>query len=212
MSIGSSSANRILALDPDVRLMLAVRDGDAVAFEQLVDRYQHRLILVLSHLVGNRDQAEDLAQEVFLRVYRSRKSYEPRSKFSTWLFTIANHAASNALRGRARRPEVNLTGSASGPLGAQPLEQLAAAASGLMPARQLDKVEMREIVAAALGSLNERQRLAILLHKFEDLSYADIAATMGLSTPALKSLLNRARVQLRDVLAPYLERGDRPSA
>ena len=89
--------------------MLQVRDGDAQAFEELMLRYQNRLVTVLEHLVGRRDQAEDLAQEVFLRVYRARKRYVVGAKFSTWLYTIANHVASNALRSMARRPEVNLT-------------------------------------------------------------------------------------------------------
>ncbi len=82
--------------DPDVRLMLEVRDDNAAAFEELMLRYQNRLVTVLDHLVGGRDQAEDLAQEVFLRVYRSRKRYTPGAKFSTWLFTIANNVAANA--------------------------------------------------------------------------------------------------------------------
>lgn len=190
--------------------MLAVRDGDAGAFEHLVARYQHRLVTVLTHLVDDADQAEDLAQEVFLRVYRARQSYQPQAKFVTWLYTIANHVALNAKRGKSRRAEVQLAGSASGPLGAHPLEQLAAAASGLMPARQLDKTELREVVRAALGSLNERQRMAILLHQFENLGYADIAAAMNISTSALKSLLNRGRVQLREILEPYFQQGQPP--
>ena len=107
MVVSESSARRY-ALDPDVRLMLEVRDDNAAAFEELVARYQGRLLTVLRHLVGNREQAEDLTQEVFLRVYRARKSYEPGAKFSTWLFTIANHAASNSLRDQSRRHEVTL--------------------------------------------------------------------------------------------------------
>ena len=91
MVVSESSARRY-ALDPDVRLMLEVRDGNAAAFEELVLRYQGRLLTVLRHLVGSREQAEDLAQEVFLRVYRARESYQPGAKFSTWLYTIANHA------------------------------------------------------------------------------------------------------------------------
>lgn len=209
--VSESSAQRQALRDPDVRLMLEVRDDNAGAFEELMLRYQNRLVMVLEHLVGNRDQAEDLAQEVFLRVYRSRKHYVPGAKFSTWLFTIANNAASNALRSRIRRREVSLPARDSGPLGANPVEAMVAASSGQIPARQLDKAEMRDIVRLALSSLSERQRLAVLLSKFEEMSYADIAAAMELTPQAIKSLLSRARVNLREVLTPYLERGEMPS-
>jgi RNA polymerase sigma-70 factor (ECF subfamily) len=198
--------------DPDVRLMLEVRDDNAAAFEELMLRYQNRLVTVLDHLVGGRDQAEDLAQEVFLRVYRSRKRYTPGAKFSTWLFTIANNVAANARRTRSRRREVSLSVSDGSSSGGNRLEQLAQAASGLMPARQLDKAEMREVVHLAIEALNERQRMAVLLSKFENMSYADIAVTMDMSQEAIKSLLSRARLNLKEVLEPYLERGDRPAA
>lgn len=209
LAVSESTPQQYALRDPDVRLMLEVRDGNAAAFEELMLRYQSRLVTVLEHLVGSRDQAEDLAQEVFLRVYRSRRRYEPGAKFSTWLFTIANNVASNALRNRSRRREVNLVGQSSGPMGAQPLTQMLQAASGQMPARQLDKAEMREVVRLALETLNERQRMAVLLNKFEGLGYADIALAMNLSTKAIKSLLSRARVSLREVLEPYIESGQR---
>jgi len=207
--VGESTRTRALR-DPDVRLMLQVRDDDATAFEELVLRYQSRLVTVLEHLVGNRDWAEDLAQEVFLRVYRARKRYTPRAKFSTWLFTIANNVASNALRARSRRREVNLA-EGSGP-GARPLEAMVMASSGQIPARQLDKAEVRDVVRMAVSTLNDRQRLAVLLSKFEGMSYADIAEAMDLTPQAIKSLLSRARGNLREVLLPYLERGQRPGA
>ena len=152
MAVSESSARRY-ALDPDVRLMLEVRDGNAPAFEELVLRYQGRLLTVLRHLVGSREQAEDLTQEVFLRVYRARESYEPGAKFATWLYTIANHVAANALRSRSRRHEVTLQTRDSGPMGARPLDIMLQASSGQMPARQLDKAEMREIVRMAMESL-----------------------------------------------------------
>jgi RNA polymerase sigma-70 factor (ECF subfamily) len=199
----SESSARRYALDPDVRLMLEVREDSATAFEELVLRYQSRLLRVLEHLVGRRELAEDLTQEVFLRVYRARKQYVAAAKFATWLFNIANHAAANALRDRARRHEVNLAGRDSGPLGAMPLDRMAQADSGMMPTRQLDKSETREVVRSALESLSERQRLAVLLNKFEGMSYADIAQTMELSTQAVKSLLSRARENLRQSLEPY---------
>ena len=210
MVVSESSAQRYTLADPDVRLMLKVRDDDAAAFEELVLRYQERLVMVLAHLVG-RDQAEDLAQEVFLRVYRARKRYEPGAKFSTWLFTIAHNVAANALRKRSRRPEINLVGRESGPLGANPLNALLQATSGAMPARQLDKAEVRDIVRMAVEALGERQRMAVLLSKFEGMSYADIAETMELSPQAIKSLLSRARGNLREVLEPYFQHGERPA-
>jgi RNA polymerase sigma-70 factor (ECF subfamily) len=210
--VTESSAQRRALRDPDVRLMLEVREDSAAAFEELMLRYQGRLVTVLEHLVNNRDQAEDLTQEVFLRVYRARKRYVPGAKFSTWLYTIANNVASNALRSKSRRREVNLEVRESGPMGARPLEGMLQTSSGQIPARQLDKAEMRDVVRMALEVLNERQRLAVLLNKFEGMSYADIAETMELTPQAIKSLLSRARVNLRDVLEPYLERGDRPAS
>jgi RNA polymerase sigma-70 factor (ECF subfamily) len=196
--------------DPDVRLMLEVRDGNAAAFEELMLRYQDRLVTVLEHLVGRRGQAEDLAQEVFLRVYRARERYQPGSKFSTWLFTIANNVASNALRSRSRQREVQVAPTERACDDPLTIEQLAQAASSLMPTRLLDKAELRDVVKAALDTLNERQRLAVLLNKFEEMSYADIAVAMEMTPQAIKSLLSRAREKLRDALQPYLETGERP--
>ena len=207
---GSPSEDSYEVRDPDVRLMLKVRSGDAGAFEELVLRYQNRLLAVLEHLVGKRDLAEDLTQEVFLRVYRARERYTPGAKFSTWLFTIANNVASNARRTLARRREVHVESSRSGSLSADPLAQMALAASGQLPNRQLDHSETRGIVRAAVANLNERQRMAVLLSKFEDMSYADIAEVMKLSPQAVKSLLSRARGSLRDALSPYIQDGQNP--
>jgi RNA polymerase sigma-70 factor (ECF subfamily) len=212
VGVSESSARRY-ALDPDVRLMLEVRDGSAAAFEELVRRYQSRLLTVLRHLVGSREQAEDLAQEVFLRVYRARENYVPGAKFSTWLYTIANHVGANALRSRSRRHEVAIEhcgGDSS--RGFRTLDDVLKASSGQMPARQLDKAEMRDIVRMAVESLSERQRMAVLLSKFEELTYAEIAAIMNLSPQAVKSLLARARENLRAVLQPYFDHGIRPTA
>jgi len=192
--------------------MLQVRDDDAAAFEELMLRYQNRLMTVLEHLVGERTQAEDLAQDVFLRVYRSRKTYVPGARFSTWLFTIANNVASNARRSRQRRREVSVQSSPTAQTAPARLDELAQAASGQMPTRVLDKAEMQAIVRLALESLNERQRMAVLLSKFEEMNYADIAAAMDLTPQAIKSLLSRARANLREVLEPYLQTGQRPEA
>lgn len=210
MAVSETPVERYELHDPDVRLMLQVREGHASAFEELVLRYQSRLLTVLEHLVGNRELAEDLAQEVFLRVFRARKTYEPGAKFSTWLFTIANNVASNARRSKSRRKEVGVPEKSvadSSPLG---LDQLAKAASGQMPARLLDKSESAHMVRLAVESLGERQRMALLLSKFEGMSYQDIADSMGLSVQAIKSLLSRARVNLKEILTPYIDVGTRP--
>jgi len=210
--ISESSARRQALRDPDVQLMLEVRDDSAAAFEELVLRYQDRLVAFLGHLMGSRDQAEDLAQEVFLRVYRARKTYVPGAKFSTWLFTIANNVAANAIRTLARRHEVRPEAHASGPMGANPLDHMALASSSQMPVRRVAKAETREIVRLAIESLGQRQRMAVLLSKFEGMCYADIGEVMDLSPQAIKSLLARARGNLREVLSPYMERGEQPGA
>lgn len=215
MTVSDSTARRYTLHDPDVRLMLKVRDeNDAGAFEELMLRYQNRLLTILEHLVGDRSLAEDLTQDVFLRVYRARERYEPGAKFSTWLFTIANNVARNAKRTLSRRKEVgavSISSEGSGPMAANPLEHMATAASGLLPTRQLDRAEMSQIVRLAMESLNERQRLAVLLSKFEAMSYQEIAEAMELSVQAVKSLLSRARGSLRQVLEPYFTEGELPA-
>jgi RNA polymerase sigma-70 factor (ECF subfamily) len=210
LALGDSTDKNYEMRDPDVRLMLQVRDDNAAAFEELVLRYQGRLITVLEQLVHRREQAEDLAQEVFMRVFRARKSYQPGAKFSTWLFTIANNVASNALRSLARRKERVIPPKDESGAHANPLDQMALAASGLMPTRQLDTSERAEMVRTAIQSLNDRQRMALLLSKFEGMSYAEIAETMQLSTQAVKSLLSRARCNLRMSLEPYMQEGVLP--
>tara|TARA_B100000700_G_scaffold174000_1_gene192206 strand:- start:21787 stop:22473 length:687 start_codon:yes stop_codon:yes gene_type:complete len=199
-------------LDPDVRLMLQVRDDNAAAFEELVSRYQARLVSIFENMVGRRSMAEDLAQEVFLRIYRARKRYTAGSRFSTWLYRIAHNVASNARRSLARRKEVNVVAQSHGELSAQPLTHMVKEASGLMPTRQIDQIERAEIVRAAMGSLNDRQRMALLLSKFEGMSYEEIAQSMELSVSAIKSLLSRARVNLKDILAPYIQEGILPES
>ena len=192
MAISESTAARYTAQDPDVRLMLRVQQDDAEAFEELMLRYQNRVVSLMTHLVGKRDLAEDLAQDIFLRIYRARKRYVPGSKFSTWLYTIANNVASNSRRGLARRREVNLAAQDSGEFTGNPLDQAAVEASGLMPTRLLDNAELSQVVQLAVAALNERQRMAVLLNKFEHLSYEEIAEVMELSPAAVKSLLSRA--------------------
>jgi RNA polymerase sigma-70 factor (ECF subfamily) len=205
MSVATSDTSETPYLrDPDVQLMLRAQQGDEEAFAQLVAAYQDRLVGIFTHLVGSRETAEDLAQDVFLRVHRARESYQPTARFSTWLFRIANNLASNSRRSAGRRKEVPLSIRDSGPIGVRPQEKLFADKSALLPTRQLDRRELCEVVREALDDLNDRQRMALLLHKFEGMSYEDIATTMDLTTSAVKSLLSRARESLRVRLEPHL--------
>lgn len=184
--------------------MLRVRADEPGAFEELVGRYQHRLLAVMHHLCGHAQEAEDLAQEVFLRVYRARKDYHPKAKFSTWLFTIANNLALNAQRNRSRKPTVQLNVGDSGPLGPRPAENLLLD-RGPGPEKRLDREELAQVIQDALAQLNERQRMAVVLNKFEDMSYDEIGEVLGISTKAVKSLLSRARMQLKELLRPYVQ-------
>lgn len=209
MAEGESLSQQLEARDPDVRLMLQVRDDVQGAFEVLVERYQHRLIGVLAHILGGRqDEAEDLAQEVFLRIYKARKGYRPRAKFSTWLFTIANNLASNHLRTKGRHPTVGLGGEETVQMPHRPAGSQIPAPDGTASA-QMRKVELTQVVREALDRLGEDQKMAVLLNKFEEMSYAEIAEVMGRSEAAIKSLLARARTNLREQLEPYLRTGQK---
>ena len=205
MATDSTVTPHSLVGDPSTELMLRVRDGDSEAFAELVVMWRDRLVTLFLHHTGDHATAEDLAQEVFLRVYRSRATYQPTAKFTTWVHTIANNV-SRDLRQRAyRRLERGVPATASASSSSLGLDQLAVAASGLLPARLADRTELQAVVQDAIAGLGERQRMAVLLAKFEQCSYEEIAAAMQLSVPAVKSLLFRARDQLRPALKPYLQ-------
>ncbi|VAX41728.1 RNA polymerase ECF-type sigma factor [hydrothermal vent metagenome] len=203
--VSEHSSQTAYTHDPDVQLMLRVKEGDDGAFAELVKAYQDRLIGIFTNMMQQGDMAEDLAQEVFMRIYRARNGYEPTAKFSTWLFRIANNLVSNTRRSKGRRKEVAMNIKDSGPLGPRPEEKLIAEKSALMPSRQVAKIEVQQVVRDALDTLNERQRMALLLHKFEGMSYIDIGETMEMSTSAVKSLLSRARESLRQRLEGYVK-------
>jgi RNA polymerase sigma-70 factor (ECF subfamily) len=202
--MATDSALMPAAADPSTALMLRVRDGDAAAFAELVDLWQPRLVGLFLHHVGDHATAEDLAQEVFLRVFRARARYRPTAKFTTWVHTIANNVASDLRQRAYRRRERGVPMNASASSSAIGLDQLAVAASGLLPARQADRSEVQRVVQEAIAGLSERQRMALLLAKFEQCSYEEIAAAMQLTVPAVKSLIFRARDQLRTALAGFL--------
>lgn len=194
--------------DPEVQLMLRAKKGDDDAFSKLVVAYQDRLTTIFFHMTQNQEAAEDLVQEVFMRIYRARHGYQPNAKFSTWLFRIANNLAINAHHSKVRRKEIALpTGETSSQNSIHPNDRVLAEKSAMIPTRQLDKRELQAVVQQAMDQLNERQRLTVLLHRFEGMSYQEISEAMELSVPAVKSLLSRARDTLRQALEPYMQMG-----
>lgn len=185
----------------DQEWMLRLRAGDDNAFNVLVAKYRVPVVHFLYRIVHEPALAEELAQEVFLRVYRARRSYKPRAKFSTWLFRIATNVALNALRdGRMRRArESSLEESEAG------FSVLATASDPVLNAEQAMLVaERQKLIRQAVEALPEKQRLAVLLHKYQDMDYEQIAEILGCSQSALKSLLFRAYETLRVKLRPLL--------
>jgi RNA polymerase sigma-70 factor (ECF subfamily) len=192
----------------DVQLMLDVKAGDDASFNLLLRKYRTPLVNFLYRMVRDTAAAEDLAQEVFLRVYRARKQYSPSAKFTTWLFRIATNLALNSIRdNRRRRLEVSID---EPPGEDEPPREL--------PARELriDEQMVNEdrvaFIRGAVQALPEKQRAAVLLHKYEEMDYAEIAKILNCSESALKSLLFRAYETLRTQLAPLVAQPAAPRA
>jgi RNA polymerase sigma-70 factor (ECF subfamily) len=186
--------------DPDVRLMLLVRGGDDGAFAQLQARYLPRVLGYFCRVLRDRSAAEDLSQDVFLRLYRSRASYQPRARFSTWVFHVTRNVARNAVRSRQRRVFTRLDSQA--PKGGELAGILVAPAEP--PSRRLEREELACAVRAAVEQLRGRQRAAIEMHQLQGRSYAEVAAELHMTPKATKSLLYRARNQLREALKPLV--------
>lgn len=183
-------------LDYDAELMIRVKDGDGVSFGMLLDKHRSSVIRFLYRMVQNQAVAEELAQEAFLRVYRSRGTYEPTAKFTTWLFRIATHLALNALRdGKNQRLETPIEEEGS----EMPARQLSDARPSAEQA-MLRQARMDEIRQAVSG-LPDKQRAAVLMHKYQEMEYSQIAKVLNCSESAVKSLLFRAYETLRVRLA-----------
>lgn len=185
----------------DVQLMLDVKAGDESSFDALLLRYRTPLVSFLGRMVRDSGTAEDLAQEVFLRVYRARKQYTPSAKFTTWLFRIATNLALNSIRDhRHQRMEVSIDA---------PVDDEDSAPREL-PAREMRidehmiERDRTEVIRRAIMCLPEKQRAAVLLHKYEEMDYNEIAKVLECSESALKSLLFRAYETLRVELAPLI--------
>jgi len=184
------------ALDFDAELMLRVKEGDGASFSVLLEKHRSSVVHFLYRMIQNHAVAEELAQEVFLRVYRSRGTYEPTAKFTTWLFRIATHLALNSLRdGKNERSQERLDDDSSDMPGRQVSDRRPSVEQSLVYQAKLDEIRR------AIAALPEKQRAAVLMHKYEEMEYSQIAKVLTCSESAVKSLLFRAYETLRARLA-----------
>jgi RNA polymerase sigma-70 factor (ECF subfamily) len=190
--------------DEDVRLMLRFQAGDVSAFDKLVDRNTHKVHALVYRFLGDPDQVEDLTQEVFLRIYRTAQRYQPKAKFSTWLYRIVANLSFNVLRSRKRAHTVPLE--SGGPDDNESYSWEIADETGQAPQDPMDNEELGQVIAQAVERLPENQKVAIILNKFENKSYEEISEVLDISTMAVKSLLSRARTNLRETLRKYVSR------
>lgn len=186
--------------DLDVALMLKTGQGDTRAFTELIQRHKDSVVGTIGKMLGGHGDIEDLAQQVFIRVWKSAPNYEPQAKFTTWLFTITKNLVFNETRRLSKKKTVSHD-EISDQYGLEIMDD-----STPSPEEHYLHEELQSAVDKALESLPEKSRLAIILRRYEDMSYEEIAATLKVSVPALKSILFRARNQLKEILAPYLER------
>lgn len=182
-----------------VRLMLRVKEGDVKAFEKLVELHQNAIIGTCARMLNNVDDAHDIAQQVFIRVWRSAPRYEPTAKFTTWLFTITRNLVFNETRRRSRRKEVSIEQENEDDPPKHYADHSVPGAD-----ENLAKAEFHDALDKAIAALPEKQRMAVILRGRKDLPYEEICAILKMSLPALKSLLFRARNDLRKHLANFL--------
>ncbi len=181
-----------IPVDPDADLMLRIKKGDLKAFEDLMTRHQKAVFNLSYRYVGNAAAAEDLTQDVFLKIYQARLQYKPVAKFKTWMYRIAVNTCLNAIR--QRRPTTAL-----------PEEDILHGNDSATPGRQSDTHELQAAVRLALQTLPGNQRMAVILTQFEDQSYDHAAEVIGVSVPALKSLIVRAKENLAQQLGKWTE-------
>ena len=191
--------DRLESNDRDVALMGMVSAGDMRAFEELVERHQRAVIGTVAKMLGNASESEDIAQQVFVRVWKSAGRYEAQAKFTTWLFTITRNLVFNEVRRRQRKPTVSVDEREE--TTHRTVEDLQA----ISPDDEMLHTELEEAIDRAIQSLPEKQRMAVVLRRYEEMPYEEIAVVLEMSIPAVKSLLFRARTQLKEALQRYLE-------
>lgn len=182
-----------------VRLMLRVKEGDERAFEKLVEMHQRAIVGTVYRMLNSLDDAHDVAQQVFIRVWRSAPRYEPTAKFTTWLYTITRNLVFNETRRRSRRKEVSIEQENEDDPPKHFADHSVAGAD-----ENLVKAEFHDALDRAIAALPEKQRLAVILRGKQDLPYEEICTILKMSLPAVKSLLFRARNDLRKHLGNLL--------
>lgn len=185
------------------QLVTAHLAGDARAFQELVRRYQGRLLNLVTRMIGDRERAEDLVQEAFLRVYRHLHRFDPTRKFSTWLYTIASNLAKNELRNRSRNPLVLYQ--SLRPRGEEDRHPLEFEASGTRPDDMFANRYLRELVDRTVATLSPNHRTVFVMREVEGRSYEEIARLTGCTLGTVKSRLNRARRTFAQRIAPFLD-------
>lgn len=188
--------------EESVRLMLRVKEGDVKAFERLVELHQGIMVGAAARMLGNLDDAHDIAQQVFIRVWKSAPRYEPTAKFTTWLFTIMRNLVFNETRRRARRKETPLEGDHDPEAGPQ---RQFIDPRVISPDHQVQHEELEKALEMAISALPDKQRLAVVLRRHEEMPYEEICEVLKMSLPAVKSLLFRARLEMRKHLAAFLD-------
>ena len=185
--------------DQDVHWMQRVAEGDMEALQALIEAHQTRVVGTVAKMLGDDVDSEDIAQQVFIRVWKSADRYQPTAKFTTWLFKIARNLVFNELRRRKRHPVT--------PLQHEEEEHFfqPADSGGRPPDASLLDSELNDAIQMAIDALPETQRMAIVLRRYEEMPYEEIGEVLGLSVPAVKSVLFRARAELRERLRRYLE-------
>jgi len=182
----------------DIRLMQLVSAGETEAFEELVERHQRLVVGTVARMLGNNSDVEDIAQQVFVRVWKSAGRYVPRAKFTTWLLKITRNLVFNELRRRSRHAQTSVESELEG-------RPIADERTGAPDASLLEQ-ELQRAIEAAIAQLPETQRMALVLRRYDELSYEQIADVLDQSVPAVKSLLFRARTELREHLNRYLQK------
>jgi RNA polymerase sigma-70 factor, ECF subfamily len=193
------SQEPVSADDLDVALMRRVRGGDMGAFEQIVETHKSRVVGTVAKMLGDDRDSEDIAQHVFIRVWKSAARYEPSAKFTTWLMTITRNLVFNEVRRRKRHPASALEHEE------EAHHFQARDVSSKAPDEAALDAEMQQAIQRAIDGLPEVQRMAIVLRRYDEMPYEEIGVVLKLSVPAVKSVIFRARQELRERLKKYLE-------